>query len=288
MTQNLYIPLNNRAVISITGADKKTFLQGIITNDINKLDEKNSIYALMLTPQGKFLYDFFISEREDLIFIDCAADKISEIRKKLSLYKLRSDVKIEDASETYEVVALIGDGVYKAVEDSTAGYTRKFCKGVAYIDPRSKNMFARSVIERENNYQSFIAYEFEKGELTAYEDVRIGEKIPEGGVDIIYGQDFPLDFGLDKIGAIDYKKGCYVGQEVTARVYHRGKIRKQLYLAKCPSALPFGADVTSDEIKIGKTLSSTKTHIILLLNQEKVANLKNSCKVSDTDITLLD
>ncbi|MCE3233399.1 MAG: Large exoprotein, partial [Rickettsiaceae bacterium] len=97
MTKNIYIPLENRSILSISGSDARTFLQGLITNDINKVTENQAIYALMLTPQGKFLYDFFITLSGDTFLIDCNKARMSEIIKKLSMYKLRSDVKIEAA-----------------------------------------------------------------------------------------------------------------------------------------------------------------------------------------------
>lgn len=288
MTNNLYIPLKHRAVIAISGADSEKFLQGLITNDIKKA-ESSAIYALMLTPQGKFLYEFFIVKKDDEYLIDCSAADKDEILKKLKMYKLRSDVILTDLSDKYESVAIIGDGVFDAIGDAPhkAGSTKPFCKGVAYIDPRSEKLFGRSFIEIENEYQSFKAYEFSEGFIDDYEQARIEAGIADGDNDMEKEGSFPLDFAMNDIGAIDYKKGCYVGQEVTTRVHHRGKIRKRPYMVTADSPLPpKGTEVTSNGEKIGIMLSSNKNIGLALLQSEKVAKENNAYKVGSVNIKL--
>ncbi len=257
MTDNLYIPLKNRSAFSVSGNDASGFLQGLITNDITKTSDGQAIYALMLTPQGKFLYDFFIVKKDESYFIDCETDKLLEIIKKLSMYKLRSDVQIKEESE-YEIVAVIGEKTLEIVENEGAGDVRIFCKGIAYIDPRSRKIFGRSFIEKSNSYQSFIAYNFKKGKLDDYEFLRIKQGIPAGHIDLTCEKSFPLDFNMNNLNAIDYKKGCYVGQEVTARVNHRGKIRKNIFTIQAKNGnLPeSGSKITANEISIGYLCSS--------------------------------
>lgn len=287
MTNNLYIPLENRSVFTVSGADAENFLQGLITNDIKKASEHKAIYALMLTPQGKFLYDFFILKINGKFFVDCATEKLAAIIKKFSMYKLRSDVVIEDVSNKYEIVALIGDGVFDAVEHKNAGDVKQFCKGAAYIDPRSDKIYARSFIEKENDYQSFKAYNFEKGTSEQHEEVRINSCIPSGDYDMQSEKSFPLDFAIDKLNGIDYQKGCYVGQEVTARVHHRGKVRKKLYLIEGKSSLPaHGNDVLAGSSKAGIILSSCDNIGLALLQTETVEKENNMYKVNDTEVMI--
>lgn len=227
--KSVYIPLTKRQLLAITGDDTKDFLQGIITNDINNLSSKNSIYACLLTPQGKYLADFFISEIDNQVVLDFDDSVADTVTKKLAMYKLRSDVTFKDMSKEFEVCSLLGDNIYKQEEmDASAGSTMKFCKGVACIDPRTKKMFGRSVIERENEYQSFVAKGFELGEFGDYERLRIENTVPETNKELIPEKSFPLQNRLDELNAIDFDKGCYVGQEVTARSKHRGNIRKTL------------------------------------------------------------
>jgi folate-binding protein YgfZ len=291
MTNNLYIPLQNRAVIAISGNDAETFLQGLITNDIKKVSKHKAIYALMLTPQGKFLYDFFILQIEDKYMLDCSLESLPQIIKKLSMYKLRSDVNIEDVSDKYEVVALIGDKVFEAVEHKNTGDVKQFCKGAAYIDPRTEKIFARAVIERENEYQSFKAYDFSEGEFEDYEFARINAIVPSGDSDLESEGSFPLDFGMNELNAIDYNKGCYVGQEVTARVHHKGTLRKKIYLLQTNDESPFPASETEIKIadeKAGKRLSATKNVALAILKQEIVEKNKKMCIICDTEITIKD
>lgn len=221
MSGNKYVPLKNRAVIKITGSDREKFLQGIVSNDVRKINDYTAIYTLLLTPQGKFLYDFFISQREGAYFADVNLAKKDEIIKKLSMYKLRSDVQISDVSAEFEVVALLGDKVFAEITNPEMGKARKFCKGLVYIDPRTEKLFARSFIERENKYQSFISHEFVEGGEDEYNDLLKNTGVPSGDNDLVSGQSFPHKFEMDKWNSISYTKGCYVGQEVTTRVHHR-------------------------------------------------------------------
>lgn len=236
MQPNLYVPLSDRALLKISGKDSYSFLQGLVTNNVEKVTETQSIYALMLTPQGKYLYDFFISYADNSLWVDCSATYKEAILKKLSLYRLRSDVVIEDISDSFEVVALLGDKAFEFYDEVKPGIAKKFCKGVAYIDPRSEKIYCRSFIERENNYQSFISHDFMLGQREDYDYCRLSQGIPDGELDILSEKNFPLDFWMDHFHAIDYEKGCYVGQEVTARVHHKGSVRKKPYILHFESA----------------------------------------------------
>lgn len=273
MTNNLYIKLQNRAIISISGNDAKTFLQGLISNDIDKVDEHNAIYALMLTPQGKFLYDFFISEYQSQLFIDCSAEHLNAIVKKLSMYKLRSDVVITDQSEKYESVALIGDKSVSPLDKLEQGNSKSFCSGTAYKDPRHGSIYARAIVAKANNCESLEEFGLTQGEAFDYEAVRIKNAIPLADVDMLSGGAFPLDFCMNKLNAIDYKKGCYVGQEVTARVNHRGKIRKKFYSFMAEDTrmqLERGADIKIGGKKIGTTSSSINYYAAAMLKIDDV------------------
>jgi folate-binding protein YgfZ len=287
MTNNLYIPLPHRAVIAISGADSEKFLQGLISNDIHKVSKEKAIYALMLTPQGKFLYDFFISMIDDKFIIDCSAANLAALIKKLSMYKLRSDVIIEDLSAKYEVAALIGDKVFSEVGGNEIGAVKNFCKGVAYIDPRSTRLFARAVIERENEYQSFKSHDFALGNMEDYEAIRIKSAIPDDR-DMEQDKAYPLHFGMDDLNAVDYKKGCYVGQEVTARTHYRGNVRKHVYIVESASPLPdFGTEITANGEVVGKLLSSHQNTGLALLKIEDVEKENYVYKVGDTEMKLI-
>lgn len=288
VNQNIYIPLAHRAVIKISGNDAATFLQGLITNDIHKATEQNPLYALMLTPQGKYLYDFFIAKRDGEYFLDVSSTYKNDIIKRLSMYKLRSDVAISDISTQYECAILMGEALTKEIDNDEKGSIRPFCKGTAYIDPRNPQLGARAFIERENHYQSFEAKEFSAADISTYEEARISLAIADGDHDMISGESFPLDFGMDTLGAIDFKKGCYVGQEVTARVHHKSSPKKAIYRVRSVAGnLPqAGTAISYDGKKLGELRSAIEKNGLALLRKDDVKTI-DAAKADNIDITIL-
>lgn len=259
-----YIPLTNRTLLAISGDDALPFLQGLISNDINKVNSTNAIYALMLTPQGKFLYDFFIYEYDGRILLDCNAAKIEEIKKKLTMYKLRSKVVIEDISAEYNVVALISPS---AAEETI------------YPDPRSNAMPARAIIKK---------LETSKGNLQDYELLRIKLCIPS---DIDMEDSFPLEYAMDTHNAIDYQKGCYVGQEVTARTHYRGVVRKKPYVVMAEPDIDLskykGHEITKGPHKVGIMRSSAGNIGIALLRTEDLEKANDDIVVGDVRLGII-
>lgn len=203
--------LTDRAVIALTGPEARQFLQGLVTNDVNAATPEGPAYAALLTPQGKILFDFFVAEAGDTLLIDCLAAARDDLLKRLSLYKLRAKVEI----------ALRDDlGVYDS-------------EGLA--DPRLAALGTRAILNRG-------AVESHPG-TEAYHQRRLDHGVPEGA-DFGSGRMFALDADLDELGAISFEKGCYVGQELTARMKHRGTDRKRLLAIASTdaTALP-GADI---------------------------------------------
>lgn len=193
------ILLNDRAILEISGSERKKFLQGLITNDIEKASESNLIYSAMLNAQGRFLYDFFIFENGEKLILDCFANRRDEIAKKLGFYKLRSQVEIKK-------------------NDELRIFFNQENQGLA--DPRTPNLGHRLYTTLTPNPLSLTP---------SYHHIRISLKIPESEHDLTYEKSFILEFGFDDLNAIDYTKGCYVGQELTARTHYRGEIRKKIF-----------------------------------------------------------
>lgn len=257
-----YTTILNRSVISISGEDKKTFLQGLITNDINKANESQAIYALMLNPQGRFLYDFFIIEHAGKLLLDVTKEKVDEIIKKLSFYKLRSKVVI--APEPDLIVAW---GLNKI--DTI----------IVFADPRNEQMGWRAIINNNEAVQNQEDYH-------QYNLHRLHLKIPDDS-DLTFDKSLPLEFDFDNLNAISYQKGCYVGQETTARTHYKGTIRKKIFLIEIDGVdqVIKGAEINADDKKIGEILSSCRdenknkllalTLIKNLDNDGKEINLEN-------------
>jgi len=220
--------LTDRSIIQIQGPDKHKLLQGLITNDINKADQ-NLIFAAMLNNKGRFLYDFFIFERQDSLFLDCQKEKVAEITKKLNFYKLRSDVTITLNEELK---------VFSSNENQESGF----------LDPRNKNL----------GYRIYKKHEGEENATASYHQKRIELKIPEGDHDLTSEKSLILEFNFDNLGATSYEKGCYIGQELTARTHHTGQIRKKLYFVKINKNISIDKNtkINCDDVNCGIILSS--------------------------------
>lgn len=260
MPDSFHTLLSDRAVLRLTGKDCVKLLQGILTRDITKLSDSQALYALMLTPQGKFLYDFFLVKDGDAILLDIDAGKKADIQKKLALYKLRSDVTITETEMT--VHALCGDEALKLLDSTAPGTAVNIPGGHRYIDPRTTGMFVRQ-LGRE------IPAGFPEGTLTDYDRIRIHHCVPDTRNDLVPEKFFPLFFRMDELNAIDFDKGCYVGQEVTTRSKHRGNIRRSIYTVhgKAPMPEP-GTTITAEGKAVGELLSSFGDTAIALLEKE--------------------
>ena len=197
-------PLHHRALIELTGIDKASFLQGLVTNDVRWVEQGKPIYTALLTPQGKFLFDLFIFQKENSWLIDCERERTKELINRLSIYKLRSKIEITDLSEHYNVFAASTD-LLKSNE--------------IYIeDPRLKELGYRLYTKNKMNVEF----------TNNYENHRISLGIPDGSRDIPINKGIILEYGFHELHAIDWEKGCYMGQELTARTRYRGLVRKRL------------------------------------------------------------
>lgn len=211
-------PLPHRGVLEIQGEDKAPFLQGLITQDIQHVTPEKAIYTTLLSPQGRFLYDFFIMEKEASYFLEAEASRLDSLLKKLSLYKLRSHVTLALRPDL-NVFALWGKDLASSlglIEE------RGFVQGGLFMDPRLLELGARAIGEVGNSgFQSATPEEYDLHRLV------LG--VPEGGRDLIPEKSILLESGLDELQAISWTKGCYMGQELTARTKYRGLVRKRLF-----------------------------------------------------------
>jgi len=284
------ISLTDRRLIAITGEDKLDFLQGLITNDINKLTEENSLFSCLLTPQGKFFADFFIYKNAERIIIDINWVFIEAFLKKLKMYKLRSDVHISEISGE---VSLDIDSPSDLNDHS-----------FSYPDPRSADFGNRVIVEpkplvnpeqqklqpeQPKRYpeQQKCHPELDSGSpttppnLSTYHQRRIEHKMIDGAYDLIQDKSFILEYGYNELGAIDFEKGCYVGQEVTTRTFRRGVIRKAIYrfsLKEGNAEIAKDDEVILDGSKIGKVsfYNDESKQGLALIKKEKIAELKDA------------
>jgi hypothetical protein len=263
--------LTDRILISLTGNDVAKFLQGVITNDINKVSDDTAIYSCILTPQGRYLYDFFILKDNNVYIIDCLKSQTDGLLQKLQMYKLRSDVTIATLPD-YNVYGL------RDVH-SSYGFSKELgCKGkienyIVYNDPRSIYMPGRIYLPI-GEFEDFAARHHLVKDAVCYDEIRIRTGVAEGDKDLIQNKSFPLEYGFEQLNAIDFDKGCYVGQEVTTRTKRQGVIRKNIFFVTSNVKLPtLGTDITINGVKIGTMCSSYNDIGLALIKTEDYENV---------------
>ena len=255
MNNNVYI-LDDRAILYINGDDAKNFLQNLISNDINKVTDNSSCFASLLTPQGKFLYEFMVVKHKLGYFIDCEKLQSEEIFKQLNIYKLRSNVEILNLSNEF-VVASFGYQKYLSLEGSKdiLGFTFKYREDPIFLDPRNKNLGGRLIINLEKLYLSLKKLELKDSKIENYyfQSYKLG--IVPKNLNKLKNKLFGIECNYEELNAIDFKKGCYVGQENTARIKLKNKLSKRLLpIELINGKLIEGEPIFFDDIEIGKVL----------------------------------
>ena len=247
--------LEDRGLISVSGEDAKDFLQNIVTNNIAKVHPTNSIFSALFTPQGKYLHEFFLIKSKNGFFIDCAGDSIKNLIEHLSKYKLRSKVEIEDFSSKF-VVGIINLEKFKEIQSSENKSTETvlYRDCPIFLDPRSQELGARILSTLEKLYLTIKKLNLNIISDKSYLNTAHLNGIPIKGINNLKEQIFGLEANFEELRAIDFKKGCYVGQENTARMKLKNKLRRRLLAIKSDSEIKIGSDLLLDNIKIGKVL----------------------------------
>ena len=255
MNNSVYI-LEDRSIIYINGLDAKDFLQNLISNDINKVTDNSSCFASLLTPQGKFLYEFIVLKHKSGYFIDCEKSQSDEIFKQLSLYKIRSKVEILNLSNEF-VVASFGYEKYLSIEGSKdiLGFTFKYREDPIILDPRNKNLGGRLIINLEKLYLSLKKLDLKDDKIENYyiKSHKLG--IVPKNLNQLQNKLFGIECNFEELNGIDFKKGCYVGQENTARIKLKDKLSKRLLPINVVNGeLTEGESIYYNENEIGKVL----------------------------------
>ena len=229
MKKNKIYILEDRGLLYIQGDDVIEFLQNIISNDINKVKDTFSCYASLLTPQGKYLFDFIVLKHKKGYFVDCSKKQINQLYEHLNLYKLRSKVEILNLSNEF-VVAAISREKFLSIENSKdeAGFTIKYREDPIFLDPRNKELGARLVVNLEKLYLSVKKLELKSSESDEYYNFSHKLGIPQLDTNKLQNKLFGIECNFDELNGLDFKKGCYVGQENTARIKLRNKLTKRI------------------------------------------------------------
>ncbi len=287
MNRKVYI-LEDRGLLYINGDDAKEFLQNIITNNIENVSEDRSCFSVLLTPQGKYLYDFIIIKHKSGFLLDCEKEIIDDLYKKLNLYKIRSKVEILNLSNEF-VVASLSKEKFLEIENSKdkEGSTIKFREDPIFLDPRSKELGARLIINLEKLYLSLKKLGLEISEVDEYYNHSHLLGIPQ--VDTKYLQDkiFGIECNFEELNGIDFRKGCYVGQENTARIKLKDKLNKRLFAIKVLEGQINSEEITFKNKNIGKLLINNKYPFALLKLENKKFDFNVDLKCGDAKIKAL-
>ena len=255
MNNNVYI-LEDRAILYVHGEDAKIFLQNLISNDINKVTENSSCFASLLTPQGKFLYEFILVKHKMGFFIDCEKTQSEEIFKQLNLYKIRSKVEILNLSNEF-VVASFGYEKYVTLDGSKdiLGFTFKYREDPIILDPRNKNLGARLIINLEKLYLSLKKLDLKNDKIQNYHIKSHELGIVPKNLNKLKNKLFGIECNYEELNGIDFKKGCYVGQENTARIKLKNKLSKRLLPIKViDGKISVDEKIYNNNVEIGKIL----------------------------------
>jgi len=285
--KKVYI-LEDRGILFVQGEDTKEFLQNLITNDINKVNETNSCFASLLTPQGKYLFDFLIIKHKNGYLIDCEKIQTENLYNQLDLYKLRSKVEILNLSNEFVVAAISYEKFleFKIAEDMP-GHTIKYREDPIFLDPRKKELGARIVINLEKLYLSLKKLDLTSSNIDEYYKFSHEIGIPQKNTDQLKNKIFGIECNFEELNGIDFKKGCYVGQENTARIKLKNKLLKRLF----PVQLIKG-ELKDDIIKynnydIGKVLIKNKFPFALIKYLNENFDIKNEFKCGDAVIKII-
>lgn len=275
MTEPTAIPLDGRGVLRISGPDARSFLQGIVSNDVERATQSQAIWSAFLTPQGKYLHDFFLVEQQGALLLEGERARLPDLMKRLRIYKLRSKAEVEDVSESHAVFALVGAGALKNLElPEEAGTAKPFGGGVVFVDPRLASASARAILPNDSAERTLKDAGFAQGTPDDYDRVRIPLGLPDGSRDMEIDKAILLENGFDELQGVDWKKGCFLGQELTARTKYRGLIKKRLLPVEIEGEPPEGETAI---LRDGKEVGELRSHVegwgLALLRLQKIEDL---------------
>ncbi len=289
MRKDQIIILEKRGVVLISGYDAKDFLQNVITNDIKKVKENNSIFSAILTPQGKYLIEFFVIYHEKGYLLDCCANSKNELIENLSKYKLRSKVEIKDLSDEF-VIGIINTERFKELQEETnsSGNTIFYRETTFFSDPRNKKLGARILSNLEKIYLTVKKLNLKIAESNEFYSHAYKLGIPEVGLNNLKNKLFGLEANFEELQAIDFKKGCFVGQENTARMKLKNKLRKKLVAIKTEAKLKIGSELKFKNQTIGKVLIDKPFPFALIdLYQSDENFIKKELMVENQKVTII-
>jgi folate-binding protein YgfZ len=285
--KNVYI-LDDRAILYLNGEDTKEFLQNLISNDMDKVSETHTCFTSLLSPQGKFLYEFIIIKHKSGYLIDCEKSQADGLYKQLSTYKLRSKVEILNLSNEFVVAAFSYEKflTFDKVQDKS-GFTIKYREDPIFLDPRNKQLGARLIINLEKLYLSLKNLDLHDANLREYYSFSHKLGIVPKDLNKLQNKLFGIECNYEELNGIDFKKGCYVGQENTARIKLKNKLSKRLLPINITKGeLTEGESIYYNENEIGKVLIDNGYPFALIKYLDENFNGKSDFNTKEASIKI--
>ncbi len=266
------VSLANRGALAVSGPDAEDFLQGLVTNDVTALSADRALYAALLSPQGKIVCDFFLLRRGEDIVLELEKSAAGDLMQRLQRYKLRAKVQLADKSNELASVAVIGVDAEKHLGLSpTAGTASPFGEGIAFVDPRYAGLGVRFLLPRAQADAAMKSLGLPQGDPLSYDELRMGFGIAEGD-ELARDGLYPLEANFEELNGVDFKKGCYVGQELTARMKHKTELRKRVLPVIAETLLPEpGTDIGAEDVVIGTLIGRAHAKGLGLLRLDRLA-----------------
>ncbi len=285
--KKVYI-LEDRGILFVQGKDAKEFLQNLITNDINKVNETNSCFASLLTPQGKYLFDFLVVKHKNGYFLDCEKIQIENLYNQLDLYKLRSKVEILNLSNEFVVAVLTNEKFleFEGVKN-LSGFTIKYREDPVFLDPRKKELGARIIINLEKLYLSLKKLDLSASNVDEYYKFSHKTGIAQKNTDQLKNKIFGIECNFEELNGIDFKKGCYVGQENTARIKLKNKLSKRLFPIQLIEGELKDEIIKYNDQEIGKVLIKNKFPFASIKYLNENFNEKNEFNCGNAKIKII-
>ena len=290
MEKNQIIILEERGLILVEGIEAKQFLQNIITNNIEKVNDSNSIFSAIFTPQGKYLYEFFITKNKNGYLLDCNIELKEDLIKHLFKYKIRSKIEIKDLSSSH-VIGIISKEKFLEIQEelNSKNKTVLYRESPCFIDTRLSSLGARIVSSLEKLHLTIKKLNLEIIEKSDYLKLSHIEGVPTEGVKDLQNNLFGLESNFEELNAIDFKKGCYVGQENTARMKLKNKLRRRLLPVVSNKPLKIFDEIKFNDQVVGKVLIGGQYPFVLikLFDPELEVFSKHNLKVQDSNIQII-
>ncbi len=284
-----FVRLRDRGVLALEGAEAASFLQGLVSNDVTRLAPDRALYAALLTPQGKYLFDFLLFARGRTVLLDAEAARLAELSRRLLMYRLRAKVEISDRTAGHQVVAVVGPSAATCLGlQDLAGAARVEGEIVMAVDPRHVELGCRLIGQADAVEAALVRLGIAEGSHDELDRHRLILGVPDGSRDLIPERSLLLESNFEELHGVDFDKGCYVGQELTARTKHRALVRKRLLPVRVVGPTPpSGTPVLSGGRDAGDMRSASGDRGLALLRLEALAGADGSATLTCGEATLV-